>query len=66
MFSEVCGCGCLMPTAQGHVEGTGWVVPVQGAKKETINRDCDVQTRSHGWVRGVMEVMWISHASKIS
>lgn len=57
-----------MPVLQGHMEGTGWVVSVQGAKKETINHHCDVQTRpgSHGWVRGVMEVTRIRCGSIIS
>lgn len=58
----------LTPTLQGHMEGMGWVVPVPGAKKETINHHCDVQTRpgSHGWVRGAMEVMRIRCGSIIS
>ncbi len=62
------GVSVLMPTLQGHMEGIGWVVMVQGAKKETINHHCEVQTRpeSHGWVRGVMGVMRIRCGSIIS
>lgn len=51
-----------MPTRQGHMEGTGWaVLLLRGANKETVNHHCDDQTRlgSHGWVRGVMEVIRI-------
>lgn len=50
------------------MEGTGWELSLQGAKKETINHHCDVQRRhgSHGWVRGVMEVMRIRCGSIIS
>ena len=57
-----------MPTMQGHMEGMGRVVSVQGANKETINHHCDVQTRpgSHGWVRGAMEVTRIRCGSIIS
>lgn len=53
-------CVCVsVPALQGHMEGTGLLV--QGAKKETINRHCDAQTRlgSHGWVMGAMEVIGI-------
>lgn len=53
---------CMLMPTQGDDRGTSW--RVQGAKKETINHLCHVQTRpaSHGWVMGAMKVMRVTCA----
>lgn len=51
-----------MPTLQGHMEGMGRVVSVQGANEETINRHCPNKAREswmgEGCDRGYKDQIW--------
>lgn len=60
----MCVCVCVDANPTGVYGGHR----LQGAKKETINLHCDVQTRpgSHGWVTGAMEVMRVRCGSIIN